>query len=101
MGQHLRAIKRVAILLSVWAVAVLLCSQAWHAYSANQEIRSNMLLNQAAYDSRLHELTQLLETQQRLREDPDSQVALLKQKLGYCERGEIPIVIVDRSASQL
>ena len=101
MGQHLRAIKRLGILLSIWAMAVMLGSRAYCAYSENRAIRSSMVKSQAEYDSKLRELTQLLDTQQRLRDDPDSQVALLKQKLGYCEPGEIPIVIVDRSASQL
>jgi hypothetical protein len=101
MGQHLRAIRRLGIFLSVWAVAILLCSKARTAYLENQAIRHEMSVSQAEYDAKLHELTQLLDNEQRLREDPESQVALLKEKLGYCEPGEIPIVIVDKRASTL
>lgn len=101
MGQHLRAIRRLGAFLSIWAIAILMCTQAWKAYTENQAIRHDMSVSQADYDTKLHELTHLLDTEQRLREDPESQVALLKQKLGYCEPGEIPIVIVDKRASTL
>ncbi|MCB1217496.1 hypothetical protein KDL44_08885 [bacterium] len=99
MGHHLRALQRLSILLLVWFLAGGLCVRAYTAWQANREMRLRMDANQADYDSKLAELTKLLENKQRLDSDTETQVNLLKQKLGYCEPGEIPIIIVDRSGS--
>ncbi len=101
MGHHLRAIRRLVILLSVWAVAAIMCSQAWAALQENREMQERLSRNQAEYDSNLSELTRLMDTRQRLETDTGTQIDLLKQKLGYCEPGEIPIIIVDKTAPNL
>ncbi|MCB1219659.1 MAG: hypothetical protein H7A35_11390 [Planctomycetales bacterium] len=99
MGQHIRAIRRLSILLLVWTAAAFMCAKAYASYQEKHEMQRQVDMNQAAYDSKLSELTRLLETQERIKSDTDTQIDLLKQKLGYCEPGEIPIIIVDRTTS--
>jgi hypothetical protein len=91
--------KKRRLLMRLFLLVALLALAGWRAYIAYSEVRSHQELRQrvtalADQKSQLEsEQLQALERGKRLQTDPGTKLDLLKERMGYSQRDEIPIVV--------
>jgi len=93
MNRGLTLLKRGALVLTIWMLALLQLVQVGvgiaHYISLKREVHA---LN-AQYQSKLEDYTGLLAEGDKIRHDPQYQVSLLKRNYGYTEPDETPIIV--------
>jgi hypothetical protein len=91
---YLAGVKRLALLLAVWACAILIGYQALHAYLRHREVCRAVASLNTQYDSKLQNYAGELAEGDKIAGSADYQKELLKKHFGYTERNETPIMIL-------
>jgi len=94
MQRVMRVVQRVLLLLFFWGLACLVSVRAVaQAVEHRQLARETAQLN-AQYQQQLQEYAKLLAEGERISNDHDYQIELLKKRFGYTAPDETPIVIM-------
>ena len=97
MGRYLIAVRRAFVLLAVWAFAICISVKSVSSFIEYRALASEVAELESQYDCQLTKYASLLAQGQRIENDPQCQIDILKGKLGYAEPDEIPIVIVQEA----
>lgn len=89
-----RATLRVALFFLVWSFAVIVAIQALAQVVEHRRLAGEVQLLQQDYRSQLDAYAALLAENDRIASDEELQVELLKQRFGYTEPDETPIIIL-------
>jgi hypothetical protein len=93
-GTILRMAARMAAFLLVWAIALISLCRSVGLTLAHQRLADSVSTLSAEYEQEMAEYAALLADTERLTYDRDTQIKLLKDRFGYAEPDESPIVIL-------
>jgi len=89
-----RAIVRVSLFLLIWSMAVVVARQALDQVWEHQRLSREVHSLQQDYAQHLDDYAEQLAENERIANDEERQVELLKQRFGYTEPDETPIIIL-------
>lgn len=89
----LTLIKRAAVVMLVWALALLMLGRAVASAVDYVQLKGEVSQLDAEYQARLEDYTALLAEGEKIRGDEHYQVELLKRNYGYTEPDETPIIV--------
>jgi hypothetical protein len=95
MKKTVSHILRSLALLLVWGLAAFTLSIAYRSYSRNRAVAQEVSRLQSDYTSQMDAYAGVLVEGDKLENDHDYRIQLLKDRFGYAEPDETPIVILD------
>jgi hypothetical protein len=95
MGRFFAVAQRVLLFVAVWGLAAAMVIQAGRSCVEHQRLARQVAGMQQQYDQQMQDYAGRLAEGERLNNDKDYQIELLKKKFGYTRPNETPI-IVDR-----
>ena len=93
-SRSLRIIQRAVLFIAVWTAAVLVVSQAWGLSVRHRELSDEVRGLEGQYRTELAEYADVLAEKDRIASDHETQISYLKDKFGYTEPDETPIIII-------
>lgn len=89
-----RAAMRVTLFFLIWTMAVVVARQALGQVWEHQRLSREVGALQQDYAEHLDAYAEQLAENERIASDEERQVELLKQRFGYTEPDETPIIIL-------
>jgi cell division protein FtsB len=89
----LTILKRAAVVLVIWGLALLQLGRAVASAVDYVQLKNEVTALDAQYQAKLEDYSGLLAEGERIRNDRDYQVELLKENYGYTEPDETPIIV--------
>jgi hypothetical protein len=89
----LTILKRAAVVLVIWGLALLQLGRAVASAVDYVQLKNEVSALDAQYQAKLEDYSGLLAEGERIRNDRDYQVELLKENYGYTEPDETPIIV--------
>ena len=83
------------MLIAIWSLAGLALAAAARSYSANRAKAAEVAELEARYGQEMDDYASVLLRGEKLAEDQDFRIRLLKDRFGYTEPDETPIVILE------
>jgi len=90
----LRIIKRAVLFIAVWTAAILVVKQAVCLASQHQKLSDEVRILEEEYRGELSDYAGVLAENERIASDHETQISYLKDKFGYTEPDETPIIII-------
>jgi hypothetical protein len=100
MGRIVRAVKRVTVLLAIWAAAASLCFHTTQEYLQLRALKAEVAQLEQERQLLSGQLTRTLVEENELRTNPERQVEVLQRDFGFSLRDETPILIVPAETQQ-
>ncbi|MCH7472434.1 hypothetical protein IIA79_05725 [bacterium] len=95
MRKWLAICRRAAVLSIVWGLAAVLLVRTAESLIAQRRLSQEVSALRSEYDQKLQEYSQLLAEGDRIQNDKQYRIDLLKKRFGYTEPDETPIVIIE------
>lgn len=93
MGRILAVAQRALLFIAVWGLAAAMLIQAVRSCIQHQRLARQVAGLQQQYDQQMKDYAGQLAEGERLNNDKDYQIELLKKRFGYTRPNETPIVI--------
>ncbi len=93
MGRFVQIAQRALLLIVVWGLAAAVVVQAARSCITHQRLVRDVATMQADYERKLADYASQLAEGERLKNDKQYQVDLLKKRFGYTRPNETPIII--------
>jgi hypothetical protein len=90
---RIKLVWRAIVLLALIALTVSSIIRATMYSVQHSELAQQVAVLEAEHEKQKLQYTGSLVERQRLQSDPEEQVKLLKEKMGYARKNEIPIVV--------
>jgi len=94
VAQLLQTVKCAAIITAVWALALVAAVSATASMIEHHQLRRDVAVLKQDYDREVQEYASLQAEGDRIENDHQYQIELLKKRFGYTEPDETPIVIL-------
>ena len=94
LARVLLVTRRAIILLAIWLVASIAAVRAMGSMLEHRRLASEVAVLENEYQCQIEEYTQLLTEGDRIENDHNYQIEILKKRFGYTEPDETPIVIL-------
>ena len=95
MAQVLRICKRGLLLLIIWGLALIAAIRAIDTYLDHRELSRRVAELEYTYTEQLEQYADVLAQSERVVNDKETQIQLLKERFGYTKPDESPIVVLD------
>ena len=89
-----RAVVRVTLFFAVWTVAVSVAVSAIKQADEHRRLAAEVTALEGRYEDEFDAYAEQLAENQRIAVDEEKQVELLKERFGYTEPNETPIIIL-------
>lgn len=89
-----RTVKRATVFLLIWITAGFVVKHAVCQAINHQRLSTEVRCLETDYQDEMNEYAEVLAENERITSDHDTQIAYLKDKFGYTEPDETPIIIL-------
>ena len=94
-GRIFTLILRSIMLVLIWGLAVTASVRAIDGLVDHRYLAGTVYKLSQQYDERLSQYARLLVDGERIANDREYQIELLKRRFGYTERDETPIIVIE------
>jgi hypothetical protein len=99
MGRILAVAQRALLLAIIWGLAAVVLAKAVYSCVVHERLAREVAQLGRQYDKQFAEYGELLVEGEKLKQDDDYKVSLLKKRFGYTRPNETPIVVLRDDAA--